>query len=158
MMRVPTYRARDGPDVDATPQRRRIDGLQETGKVKAMSYVSYGTGQYRVSHEAEDAERARQQAERDEQRAEVRKNHLARQAAAKEAEARATAETIERSLSDDKRREMNFYLARNPGTTASDFEKDAWPHLRENILEQRKADVAEQTYQSMKRSGQYQPW
>jgi hypothetical protein len=71
---------------------------------------------------------------------------------AKQAEADAQ---IELELQPEKRRLQNEWLANNPTQTAADFEKKAWIHLRQNLIEQRTKEAFEAELQAQRASGRY---
>ncbi len=76
---------------------------------------------------------ARQQIENDE----LRRNRLARLASAKDEKRREHEREIDVELEPAKQRLKRDWLANNPSFTESDFEKKAWVHLRQNLVEQR---------------------
>ncbi len=66
---------------------------------------------------------------------EARRRRLAGEAElARKAAARREAET-EAGLAPEKERERRAWLAAHPGQTPEDFERQAWPHLRRNLLD-----------------------
>lgn len=85
----------------------------------------------------------------------ARQRHLAKldgDRKAKQAEADAQTEL---QLAPEKRRLQNEWLANNPTQTAADFDKKAWHLLKENLIEQKSADIMNATIESQKASGRY---
>ncbi len=82
---------------------------------------------------------ARQQSEN----AEVRRKYLAKLEAAKAEKRRESDAELDRELEPQKQRLMRDWLANNPNFTAADFEKKAWHLLKENLIEQIKAEAFE---------------
>jgi septum formation inhibitor MinC len=94
---------------------------------------------------------ARQQSEN----AEARRRHLAKLDDDRKAKQAETDALTELQLAPEKRRLQNEWLANNPGQTAADFDKKAWHLLKENLIEQKSADIMNATIQSQKASGRY---
>jgi hypothetical protein len=98
-----------------------------------------------------DAVLARWQTNNDE----TRRKYLAgleNEKTAKQAEADAR---IDARLEPQKQFLKREWLANNPNETAADFEKKAWVHLRENLLEQRRNETFEAELQSQRSTGRY---
>jgi hypothetical protein len=85
----------------------------------------------------------------------ARQRHLAKLDDDRKAKQAENDAQIELSLAPEKRRLQNEWLANNPNETAADFEKKAWHLLRENLIEQRSADIMNATIQSQAASGIY---
>lgn len=83
-----------------------------------------------------DAVLARQQSDN----AETRRKYLAGLEAAKAEKQRESDAEIDRQLEPQKQTLMREWLANHPNETANDFEKKAWIHLRQNLIEQRKTE------------------
>ncbi len=62
---------------------------------------------------------------------------------------------IDRELEPKKQQLMREWLANNPTQTPADFEKKAWIHLRENLIEQRSADNSAATRRQLQATGRY---
>jgi hypothetical protein len=62
---------------------------------------------------------------------------------------------IDTGLEPTKQTLMREWLANNPNETAADFEKKAWVHLRENLLEHRRNETFEAELQSQRATGRY---
>ncbi len=75
---------------------------------------------------------------------------------AKRADKRAEHEAeLDRQLEPQKQTMMRDWMANHPGKTAADFEKDAWTHLRQNLVEQRESEMTRATIESERASGRY---
>lgn len=85
----------------------------------------------------------------------ARHNHLNKLENERKAEQSATAAKIDLELEPTKRRLQNEWLANNPNETAADFEKKAWHLLRENLIEQRNADIMNATIEAQAATGRY---
>lgn len=89
--------------------------------------------QHREREECEGRERE-EQAERDRLNKEARDRYLAGLDREKrEAAARREAE-IDAALAPAKERERHAWLAAHPGKGPDDFDRQAWPHLRANLI------------------------
>ncbi len=51
--------------------------------------------------------------------------------------------------------QLRQWLVDHPGKTESDFNREAWHHLRQNLIEQRENDALEAELQAAKTSGIY---
>lgn len=69
----------------------------------------------------------------------VRRRYLDGVAAKRRAKQSEMDTAIDRELEPQKIRLRNEWLANNPNFNESDFEKRAWIHLRQNLIEQRNA-------------------
>jgi hypothetical protein len=98
-----------------------------------------------------DAVLARWQANNDETRA----KYLAGLAAEKAQKQREYDAEIDAELEPTKQTLMRGWLANNPTQTPNDFEKKAWIHLRQNLIEQRNNQSLEAELQSQRASGRY---
>lgn len=123
---------------------------------RQRSYAPTGYSQaFRDQHERAQAERAaeseaaREANERIKQERE-RKLEAERKAKLDEAEAAFDAE-----IAPEKLRLRRQWLADHPGRSERDFDKEAWPHLRENLKDQAQAEAREAMRQSLLRSGNY---
>ncbi len=85
----------------------------------------------------------------------ARHNHLNKLENERKAEQSAMDAKIDLELAPTKKRLQNEWLANNPTQTAADFEKKAWHLLKENLIEQRSADIMNATIQSQAASGRY---
>jgi hypothetical protein len=94
---------------------------------------------------------ARQQASN----AESRRKYLAGLEAAKAEKKREYDTQIDRELEPTKQTLMRGWLANNPYETAADFEKKAWIHLRENLIEQRKNEAFQAEMNAQMATGRY---
>ncbi len=99
-----------------------------------------------------EAQEARQTAERharglayfQEQSAKAKADALAKREAA-----------INASLAADKETAKRSWLAEHPGHSAEEFERAAWPHLKQNLLEARDVSAAEIITQELRATGNY---
>ncbi len=102
-------------------------------------YTRRALDRQRREREEREEREAEAQAERDRLNQEARDRYLARLDRDKrEAEARREAET-DAALAPAKDRERRALLAAHPGKTAQDFDREAWPHLRANLLADERA-------------------
>jgi hypothetical protein len=85
----------------------------------------------------------------------ARQRHLAKLAGDRKAKQAETDAQVEVELQPEKRRLQNQWLADNPTQTAADFESKAWHLLKENLVEQRNADIMNAEIQSQAASGRY---
>jgi regulator of protease activity HflC (stomatin/prohibitin superfamily) len=99
-----------------------------------------------------EAQEARQTAERharglayfQEQSAKAKADALAKREAA-----------INASLAADKETAKRSWLAEHPGHSDEEFERVAWPHLKQNLLEARDVSAAEIITQELRATGNY---
>jgi hypothetical protein len=98
-----------------------------------------------------DAVLARQQAEN----TELRQRYLAKLQAAKAEKQREYDAELDRELEPQKQRLMREWLANNPNFTATDFDKKAWIHLRQNLIAQRQSESLQAELQSQLSTGRY---
>ncbi len=102
-----------------------------------------------VWKQARDQTLVRQQAEN----GELRQKYLAKLDDEKKARQAETDAQTDLELAPEKRRLQNQWLADHPGKNESDFDKQAWHLLRENLIEQRNADSLNAEIQRQKASG-----
>ncbi len=62
---------------------------------------------------------------------------------------------IDSELEPQKQTLMREWLANHPGKTKDDFNKSAWIHLRQNLVEQRNNDVMNAEMQKQSATGKY---
>jgi hypothetical protein len=98
---------------------------------------------YAAEREATEAEEARQQVERVRAEDEARQRHLAKLEAERAALRAAHQAELEREIAPERERAMRSWLADHAGKTEQDFTRDAWPHLRLNVLAEREQRIAE---------------
>lgn len=121
-----------------------------------MTYRATGySDDYRRQHEAEQREAAEAEQERKDANAAARTTYLANLDAAKRARAEEEEARIEESLTPDRERERRRWLAEHPDKDAASFYHHAWPQLRLNILEARKAAAFEAETARLLRTGKY---
>jgi hypothetical protein len=94
---------------------------------------------------------ARQQSDN----AEAGRKYQAKLEAAKAEKQRERDAAIDLELAPEKRRLQNEWLANNPTQTAADFESKAWHLLKENLIEQKSADIMNAEIQSQAATGRY---
>ncbi len=97
---------------------------------------------FAAEREATEAEEARQQVEALRANDEARQRHLAKLDAEKAARRAAHQAEIEREIAPERERVMHEWLANHVGKTERDFMRDAWPHLRLNVLAEREQRIA----------------
>jgi hypothetical protein len=107
--------------------------------------------------ERERAEAARREPQKRENEA-VRKKRLAGLEARKEAKRQSDNEAIDRQLEPKRQYHCREWLAQHPGKSEADFNKQAWPLLRQNILEDDKRASAEAMKQALRQRGGYGMW
>ncbi|CAN5176405.1 hypothetical protein BH20ACI1_BH20ACI1_20130 [soil metagenome] len=98
-----------------------------------------------------DAVLARQQSEN----AETRRKYLAKLAAEKAEKQAERQRQIDIELAPEKKRLQNQWLVDHPGKTESDFNKEAWLLLRENLIEARNNQTLEAEKQRQLSTGRY---
>ncbi len=110
--------------------------------------------QYRKERDQMEAQVAREAEERKRQNDAARAAWLAKLENEK-AERRAADEAkLEEALTPERTRLMREWLA-NTGKTEKDFMRDAWPHLRVNVIEERERAIGESIKKRLRASGQY---
>ncbi len=97
---------------------------------------------FAAEREATEAEEARAQVERVRADAEARTAYLAKLDAERAARRAAHQAEIEREIAPERERVMHEWLAAHPGRTEAGFTRDAWPHLRLNVLVEREQRIA----------------
>ncbi len=107
------------------------------------------------SHEMWQQERDDVLARQQNQNAELRRKYLDGLKDAKAEKQREYDAEIDRELEPQKQRLKREWLANNPTQTPNDFEKKAWIHLRQNLIEQRNNQSLEAELQSQRASGRY---
>ncbi len=116
----------------------------------AKAYV----GWQEERQERERAEEQRREESRRENEA-ARKKYLAELDARREVRRQEADKALELQLEQKKQYLMRDWLAQHPGKTDADFNKQAWPLLRQNILEDDKRATADATKQRLRQSGNY---
>lgn len=112
--------------------------------------------QHRIAnHDAEQEKQARYQQMRDQRNAETRKQYLGGLEARKVEEAKLRNLEIDAELQPRKQFLQREWLANQPGKTSIDFEKAAWPHLRENLIVERDELARQATIAEGRASGLY---
>jgi hypothetical protein len=96
-----------------------------------------------------------EQAARDAANAAALKARLASIEAAKEAERKAADAVDEQSIAPSKARVMREWLAQDAARTEAQFNSHAWPQLRLNLIEEKRAAIFEETKERMRASGRY---
>jgi len=106
----------------------------------------------RREREERESAAGRQLAANARENAAVRARYLAGLTAEREAKRRAAEAADEQALVDDgkHRRVRREWLAAHPGSTTADFDGQAWPHLRANILEERRRAAEERSQQALR--------
>ncbi len=107
------------------------------------------------SHQIWQQERDDLRVRQQNQNAELRRKYLAGLEAAKAEKQREYDAEIDRELEPTKQTLMRGWLANNPTFSESDFEKMAWQHLRQNLIEQRTKEAFEAELQAQRASGRY---
>ncbi len=122
-----------------------------------LDYAKWSFQQVRAKrpndHELWQQERDHLLARQQSDNAELRRKRLDGLEAAKAERQREYDAEIDRELEPTKQTLMRGWLANNPNFTESDFEKKAWVHLRQNLIEQRKTDALNAEIKSA--SGRY---
>ncbi len=113
------------------------------------------TEEFRRQHEANLREQERHQAALDRANEEARTRRMADMEAAREAKRKEADALVEKSLAPDKARVMREWLAQDAARTEAQFNSHAWPQLRLNILEEKRAVAFEQQKEKMRASGRY---
>ncbi len=84
-----------------------------------------------------------------------RQRHLAKIDDDRKASQVKTDAAIDLELAPTKKRLQNEWLANNPTQTASDFDKKAWHLLKDNLIDQRNADIMNAEIQAQAATGRY---
>ncbi len=113
------------------------------------------TDEFRRDHAARMKAMEDEQAARDATNAAAVKARLASIEAAQEAERKAADAIDEQSIAPSKARVMREWLAQDAARTEAQFNSHAWPQLRLNILEEKRAASFEATKEKMRASGRY---
>lgn len=108
-----------------------------------------------ADHEQSQLAEQREQTRRDLSNAETRRKYLAGLEADKAEKAKLTDIELDVELEPRKQVLMRDWLANQPGKTSTDFEKTAWPHLRENLIEERSELARQNTIAEARASGRY---
>ena len=108
-----------------------------------------------LDHDAEQQKQARYQELRDIKNAETRSKYLAGLEADKAEKAKLADIELDIELEPRKQVLMRDWLANQPGKTSIDFEKIAWPHLRENLIVERDELARQATIAEGRASGRY---
>jgi len=137
--------------------QQQIDRAMQDATTLDYTKWSYARRQAKLSddHSLWQIERdrtlARQRSDNNEARARYN-TKLEAERAAKKADADAQ---IEAALAPEKRRLQNEWMVNHPDKTAEDFNKSAWIHLRENLIEQRKNEAMNAEIQLQSATGRY---
>ena len=86
---------------------------------------------------------------------EARRKYNAQLEAAKTEKRRETDAETDRQLEPQKQILMREWIANHPGKTKDDFDKTAWLHLRQNLIEQSRADALDAHIKAETASGRY---
>ncbi len=114
------------------------------------------TEQFRRDHAARVKAMEDEQAARDATNAAAVKARLASIEADRESERKAADAIDEQSIAPDKARVMREWLAQDAARTTAMFNSHAWPQLRLNILEEKRAASFEAMKEKMRaNSGRY---
>lgn len=108
------------------------------------------TEQFSRDHAARTKAIEDEQAARDAANAAALKARLASIEATKEAERKAADAIDEQSLAPDKAKIMCEWLAQDPARNERQFNSHAWPKLRLNIIEEKRAVAFEQQKERMR--------
>ena len=104
----------------------------------------------------EREEREREEAEeRKRLNAEARQRYIDGLAAKKAEERRRHEAETDARLAPAKARARRDWLIAHPGKEAADFDREAWPLVRENLIEDEAAARVEATKAALRASGQY---
>ncbi len=123
------------------------------------SYGNYVTQQalarQRREREAWEEQQAEEQAERVRANTEARERYLAGLAAKKAEERRRHDAETEAALAPARERARRDWLIAHPGQDAAAFEDAAWPHERQNLIEDDRQQAVATTAAQMRASGRY---
>ena len=103
---------------------------------------------------AKEEERRRLEAQRAENRR-AREAHRASLEAQQTAERQRHEEALDAELEPTKQRMKREWLANHPAATEADFERRAWPLLRQNLLEDRREQLIARTQEQLRQTGMY---
>lgn len=87
---------------------------------------------------------------------EQRINARAKAEAEEEARRKAAEEQLELELQPEKARIRRQWLADHPGKTPAEFDRFAWPNLRQNVIEAREERLRREQREKLAASGSYQ--
>ncbi len=108
-----------------------------------------------VAHEAQQAEERRQQSLRDAKNASTRQKYLDKLEAEKDEKRKLADIAIDAELEPRKLFLQREWLVNNAGKTPADFERVAWPLLRQNLLAEREELARQATIAEGRASGRY---
>ena len=86
---------------------------------------------------------------------EARQRRLAKEAQQRAERQRQEEEQLDQQLAPRRKVEEARWLIANPGRTAADFERLAWPHVRTLLVAELEDERSRQTAATLARSGQY---
>ena len=98
-----------------------------------------------------DAEELRQQAARDLANSAARRSYLDGLAKQRADQQKAADAAIDREIEPQKQMLKRQWLADHPGKSESDFERSAWPLLRENLVAERDENIRQATLAATRR-------
>ena len=101
-----------------------------------------------------EEERRRLEARRAENRR-AREAHRASLEAKQAAERQRHQAELDAELEPVKQRTKREWLASHPYATETDFETKAWPHLKANLLEDRREQLITKTQEQLRQTGMY---
>ena len=103
---------------------------------------------------AKEEERRKLEVQRAENRR-AREAHRASLEAQQAAERRRHEAELDAELEPVKQRTKREWLASHPAATEADFERRAWPLLRQNLLEDRREQLIARTQEQLRQTGLY---
>ena len=117
--------------------------------------VRQSLARQREEREAREAQEAEALEAGRRENAEARRVYLAGLAAAKAADARREEAATDAALAAAKERARRDWLLANPGKDGADFERDAWPLVRANLVEDAGEAQLRAARAALLRSGNY---
>ena len=110
---------------------------------------------FRRQREADERERERQLEEQRRENQRARDEYLAGLEAKRAEERKRAEQALDRELEPHKQRMKRDWLVAHPDKTETDFERQAWPLLRQNAIEDQREQQIQATMAEMRRSGRY---
>ena len=117
--------------------------------------ISRANARLRSEREEREAQEAREREARKAENDRLRAEYLAGLEAERAERRRRDEEALDAELEPVKQRMKREWLANHPAATETDFERKAWPHLRANLLEDRREQLIARTQEQLRQTGMY---
>jgi predicted RecB family nuclease len=120
-----------------------------------MNKIEMERRQRIADHKQWQLDQQREQTRRELDNAETRRKYLAGLEAEKAEKAKLADIALDIELEPQKQMALRQWLADHPGKTSTDFDKSAWPYLRENLIAERAESERQATIAEARESGRY---